>query len=73
MIIKGGKVFQEDGNFLEQTLYINAHRLVDKAEYQDDGEFIDAEGLLVLPGLVDVHSHGAAGEDFSDGDPEGLK
>ena len=73
MIIKRGKVFQEDGNFLEQTLYVNDHRLVDKAEYQDDGEVIDAEGLLVLPGLVDIHSHGAAGEDFSDGNSEGLK
>lgn len=73
MIIKGGKVFQEDGSFLEQTLYVNDHRLVDKAEYQDDGEVIDAEGLLVLPGLVDIHSHGAAGEDFSDGNPEGFK
>lgn len=73
MIIKRGKVFQEDGNFLEQTLYVNDHRLVDKAEYQYDGEVIDAEGLLVLPGLVDIHSHGAAGEDFSDGNPKGLK
>ena len=73
MIIKRGKVFQEDGNFLEQTLYVNDHRLVHKAEYQYDGEVIDAEGLLVLPGLVDIHSHGAAGEDFSDGNPEGLK
>ena len=73
MIIKGGKVFQEDGSFLEQAIYINDHRLVDKAEYQDDGEVIDAEGLLVLPGLVDIHSHGASGEDFSDGNPEGLK
>ena len=73
MIIKGGKVFQEDGSFLEQAIYINDHRLVDKAEHQDDGEVIDAEGLLVLPGLVDIHSHGAAGEDFSDGNPEGLK
>ena len=73
MIIKGGKVFQEDGSFLEQALYINDHRLVDKAEYQDDGKVIDAEGLLVLPGLVDIHSHGASGEDFSDGNPEGLK
>ena len=73
MIIKRGKVFQEDGNFLEQAIYINDHHLVDKAEYQDDGEVIDAEGLLVLPGLVDIHSHGAAGEDFSDGNPEGLK
>ena len=66
-------MFQEDGSFLEQAIYINDHRLVDKAEYQDDGEVIDAEGLLVLPGLVDIHSHGAAGEDFSDGNPEGLK
>ena len=73
MIIKGGKVFQEDGSFQEQALYINDHRLVDKAEYQDDEKVIDAEGLLVLPGLVDIHSHGAAGEDFSDGNPEGLK
>lgn len=73
MIIKGGKVFQEDGSFLEQAIYINDHRLVDKAEHQDDGEVIDAEGLLVLPGLVDIHSHGAAGEDFSDGNPEGFK
>ena len=66
-------MFQEDGSFLKQAIYINDHRLVDKAEYQDDGEVIDAEGLLVLPGLVDIHSHGAAGEDFSDGNPEGLK
>ena len=73
MIIKGGKVFQEDGSFLEQALYINDHRLVDKAEYQDDEKVIDAEGLLILPGLVDIHSHGASGEDFSDGNPEGLK
>lgn len=64
MIIKGGKVFQEDGSFLEQALYINDHRLVDKAEYQDDEKVIDAEGLLVLPGLVDIHSHGAAGRIF---------
>ena len=73
MIIKDGSVFQEDGSFREQTLYINEHRLVEEADYQDDGEIIDAKGLLVLPGLVDIHSHGAAGADFSDGDPEGLK
>lgn len=28
---------------------------------------------MVLPGLIDVHSHGAVGHDFSDGDMEGLK
>ena len=38
----------------------------------DFGE-LDAEGMLLLPGLVDIHSHGAVGRDFSDGDIKGLK
>ena len=34
---------------------------------------IDLGGATVIPGLVEVHSHGCAGADFSDGDYEGLK
>ncbi len=34
---------------------------------------IDLQGALVIPGLVEIHSHGNCGADFSDGDYEGLK
>lgn len=33
---------------------------------------VDLQGLTVIPGLVDVHIHGAVGADLSDGDYEGL-
>lgn len=32
----------------------------------------DAEGCYLIPGLIDVHTHGAMNEDASDGKPEGL-
>ena len=33
---------------------------------------IDLGGATVIPGLIEVHSHGAVGYDFSDGSYEGL-
>ncbi len=33
---------------------------------------VDLENETILPGLVDIHTHGAVGADFSDGDPAGL-
>lgn len=37
------------------------------------GQVIDAKGYLLIPGLVDVHTHGRAGGDFATADVETLK
>ena len=73
MIIKNGTVYQEDKTFAKKDLYIEDGIIVENAGQVSDKTEMDAEGLLVLPGLIDVHSHGAVGHDFSDGDMEGLK
>lgn len=73
MIIKNGAVFQEDKTFAIKDLYLEGGRIVESREELTDVSEVDATGLLVLPGLIDVHSHGAVGYDFSDGDTEGLR
>lgn len=73
MIIKNGEVFQEDGSFQIQDLYVENHKIVATEAEVTDKTVIDAKGLKVLPGLVDVHSHGAFGHDFPMQTRRGLR
>ena len=73
MIIKNGSVFQENKSFKICDLYIEQGRIVSDIDQVTDMSVINAEGMLVLPGLIDIHCHGAVGHDFSDGHTEGLE
>ena len=55
MIIKNGKVFQEDGSYKVTDLYVENGRIVASADEVTDKTQLDASGLKVLPGLVDIH------------------
>ncbi len=72
MIIKGEKIFSEDGVFQSGSIEIKDDK-ISKVVWgnisQDDAEkeSIDAKGMYVIPGLVDIHFHGCRGVDFCDG------
>ena len=66
MIIRGAKVYTGTHEFSEKDIYILGERIVEKDDYLRNaaGEIIiDGAGLYAIPGLVDIHFHGAAGHD----------
>lgn len=70
MLIKNAKVLIGK-SFLETDIQFD--KTITAIGKTDAPADLDAAGCYVVPGLVDIHTHGAMGEDFSDGKPEGLQ
>ncbi len=71
MKITGALVFGEDRKFHEKDLYVKDELITDSAT--DGEEVIDASGCVAIPGLIDIHFHGAMGEDVCDGNAEAFE
>lgn len=72
MLIKNLKIYTEDAQFSNGELAFVDGIFVD-ANALTDSEVIDGEGLYAIPGLVDLHLHGALGGDASDGSLQALE
>ena len=70
MRIINGSVFDGEG-FVERDVHADGGLFVREAACTE-GDVVDASGCYVIPGLVDLHFHGSAGADISDGDLAGL-
>lgn len=66
-IVTGGKTFV--GDLLIRNGRIE-HVGTDSPQVPEDSEIIDASGLYVSAGFIDMHTHGAGGADFMDGTVE---
>lgn len=70
MRYENGWIFA-DGRFVRGSFSVENGRFAHVLE-DVPGPAEDLDGALVIPGLVDIHVHGCAGADFSDGDYAGL-
>ena len=74
MIIRNGLVFGQDCVFEKADIAFEG-ALITKIAPPGSllGEGLDADGAYVLPGFVDIHTHGCMNSDFCDADPSGLE
>lgn len=78
-ILRGGTLITPQKILSDHALVIEEGRIAEVLSAQeidsqvDDAQVIEAGGLWVIPGLIDVHVHGAAGSDTMDATPAALQ
>lgn len=71
LLIENIRLVQDDGKLVAGSILIEGEKIAavltaPPADYA--GERFDGEGLVALPGFIDIHIHGAQGADFMDDD-----
>ena len=64
MIIKNGKLLNDSFKFENSDLEINGEKIAKIGANLSGDEVIDAEGMYVVPGFIDSHTHGAMGVEY---------
>lgn len=73
MFYKNARIFASDCRFHHGAFEVTADgRFGQVLPDRIPEDAYDLEGAAVIPGLVEVHSHGNSGYDFSDGNYDGL-
>ena len=73
MFYKNARIFASDFQFHQGAFEVKDGVFGEILPESIPEDAIDLQGATVIPGLIDVHSHGNSNADFSDGDYEGLK
>ena len=63
----------KDGAFADEPLYMENGRIVPPPAENAPAESVDMGGAYLLPGLIDIHTHGCFGVDVNAADREGYE
>lgn len=72
MILKNGFVLDKSFRFVKTDVCFENGKITTVGECDAGGEAIDCTGKYIIPGLVDIHTHGCGGADACDGTKEAL-
>lgn len=72
MIIQSKRVWIA-GQFLAMQIEMQNGKITDILPYGTKAADIDYGDKRIVPGFIDVHTHGAYGFDTNDAEPEGLR
>lgn len=73
MLIKNAEIVTEKEILSDYDLLVNDGKIEKIAKnIKADCEIIDAKGAYLLPGLIDIHTHGGFGGDFMDCEDESF-
>ena len=72
MVYKNARIFCSDGKFRNGAFEVTDGKFGRILPSDIPKNAVDLENATVIPGLVDVHIHGAVGADLSDGSYEDL-
>lgn len=67
-IIKGAYVYDSDiAEFVKRDIFVRGDKFVNHCDFDatDEIETLEFDEKYIIPGLIDVHSHGRAGCDFN--------
>ncbi|MFC1608403.1 amidohydrolase family protein [Candidatus Latescibacterota bacterium] len=67
LLISGGMVLRENGLLTRTDIFIEKGAIVNIGEGFEADSVINAEGLTVVPGLIDIHTHGIQRVSVDDG------
>lgn len=70
MKIINAQVFTLDFVFKKDEICVQGDKFTANSS---DGDIVDAGNLYAIPGLIDIHFHGAVGYDFMDGTDKALR
>ena len=74
MYYKNARIFTKDFTFQMGGFEVDENGCFQNVLRENiPADAVDLQGATVIPGLVDVHIHGAMGYDFSDGDACGVQ